>query len=127
MRFRATVELGGKTATGIEVPAEVVEGLGSHKRPPVRVTIGHYTYRSTVARMGGRFLLPVSAEVRRGAGVAAGDEIDVEVVLDDVPREVPVPDDLAAALFAVDGARARFDALNYTMRKEAVRGVEEAK
>jgi Domain of unknown function (DUF1905)/Bacteriocin-protection, YdeI or OmpD-Associated len=127
MRFRASVELNGKTATGIEVPENVVAGLGSHKRPPVRVTIGDYTYRSTVARMGGRFLLPVSAEVRKGAGVAAGDEIDVEVVLDDAPREVAVPDDLAAALAAVDGARARFEGLNYTMRKEAVRGVEEAK
>ena len=127
MRFRATVELGGKTATGIEVPEEVVAGLGSHKRPPVRVTIGEYTYRSTVARMGGRFLLPVSADVRTGAGVAAGDEVDVDVVLDDAPREVTVPDDLAAALAAVRGARARFDALNYTARKEAVRGVEEAK
>jgi Domain of unknown function (DUF1905)/Bacteriocin-protection, YdeI or OmpD-Associated len=127
MRFRATVELGGKTATGIEVPDDVVAALGSHKRPPVRVTIGDYTYRSTIARMGGRFLLPVSAEVREGAQVAAGDEVDVEVVLDDAPREVAVPDDLAAALAAVDGVRVRFDALNYTTRKEAVRGVEAAK
>ena len=109
------------------MPEEVVAGLGSHKRPPVRVTIGSYTYRSTVARMGGRFLLPVSAEVRKGAGVAAGDEVDVDVVLDDAPREVTVPDDLAAALDAVDGARPRFDAQNYTQRKEDVRGVEEAK
>jgi hypothetical protein len=126
MRFRSVVELGGKTATGIEVPAEVVEELGSHKRPRVRVTIGEYTYRSTVARMGGRFLLPVSAEVREGAGVAAGDEVDVELVLDDAPREVAVPEDLAAALDAA-GVRAGFDAQNYTARKEAVRGVEEAK
>ena len=59
--------------------------------------------------------------------MAAGDEVDVEVVLDDAPREVAVPDDLAAALAAVDGVRVRFDALNYTARKEAVRGVEEAK
>jgi hypothetical protein len=108
MKFSATVELGGKTATGIEVPDDVVAGLGSHKRPAVRVTIGEYTYRSTVARMGGRFLLPVSAEVRKAAGVAAGDEVDVE-------------------LDAVPGARARFDALNYTARKEHVRAVEEAK
>ncbi|HEY0816056.1 MAG TPA: YdeI/OmpD-associated family protein, partial [Pseudonocardia sp.] len=92
-----------------------------------RVTIGDYSYRSTVARMGGRFLLPVSAEVRKGAGVAAGDEVDVEVVLDDAPREVTVPDDLACALDAVPGARARFDALSYTARKEHVRAVEEAK
>ena len=126
MRFRATVELGGKTATGIEVPEEVVAALGSHKRPPVRVTIGGYTYRSTVARMGGRFLLPVSAEVRTGAGVAEGDEVDVELALDDAPREVTVPEDLAAALDAA-GVRAAFDAQNYTTRKEAVRGVAEAK
>jgi len=126
MRFRATVELGGKTATGIEVPEDVVAALGSHKRPPVRVTIGGYTYRSTVARMGGRFLLPVSAEVRTGAGVAAGDEVDVELALDDAPREVTVPEDLAAALDAA-GVRAGFDAQNYTTRKEAVRGVQEAK
>jgi hypothetical protein len=127
MKFSATVELGGKTATGIEVPDDVVAGLGSHKRPAVRVTIGEYTYRSTVARMGGRFLLPVSAEVRKAAGVAAGDEVDVELVLDDAPREVTVPDDFAAALDAVPGARARFDALSYTARKEHVRAVEEAK
>ena len=126
MRFRSVVELGGKTATGIEVPEEVVAGLGSHKRPPVRVTIGAYTYRSTVARMGGRFLLPVSAEVREGAGVEAGDEVEVELVLDDAPREVTLPEDLAAALDAA-GVRAGFDAQNYTARKEAVRGVEEAK
>ena len=127
MEFNATVELGGKTATGIEVPDDVVAALGSHKQPAVRVTIGGYTYRSTVARMGGRFLLPVSAEVRAAAGVAAGDEVDVELMLDDAPREVPLPDDLAAALDAVPGARARFDALSYTARKEHVRAVEEAK
>jgi uncharacterized protein YdeI (YjbR/CyaY-like superfamily) len=65
--------------------------------------------------------------VRKAAGVAAGDEVNVELVLDDAPREVPVPDDLAAALDAVPGARARFDALSYTARKEHVRAVEEAK
>jgi uncharacterized protein YdeI (YjbR/CyaY-like superfamily) len=126
MEFRATVELGGKTATGIEVPADVVAGLGPHKRPPVRVTINGYTYRTTVGAMGGRYLVPVSAENRAGAGVAAGDEVGVEIVLDDAPREVTVPDDLAAALDAA-GLRQRFDALAYTHRKEHVRAVEEAK
>ncbi|HKW23505.1 MAG TPA: DUF1905 domain-containing protein, partial [Ktedonobacterales bacterium] len=98
MKFRATVELGGKTATGIQVPAQVVEGLGSGKRPRVHVTINGYTYRSTVAPMGGVFMLPVSAEVREYAGVAAGDTVDVEVQLDTEPREVTVPPDFAAAL-----------------------------
>ena len=73
MKFRATIKLGGKTATGIQVPVAVVEGLGPSKRPPVRVTIKGYTYRTSVASMGGKFMLPVSAEHREGAGVTAGD------------------------------------------------------
>ncbi|MEA2844373.1 MAG: hypothetical protein QOJ69_2044, partial [Actinomycetota bacterium] len=98
MRFRTTLELGGKTATGIRVPDEVVEGLGSGKRPPVRVTINGHTYRSTVAVMGGAFMVGVSAEERSKAGVAAGDEVDVDIELDTEPREVVVPPDFAAAL-----------------------------
>ncbi|HZD38758.1 MAG TPA: DUF1905 domain-containing protein, partial [Actinomycetes bacterium] len=82
MRFRATIELSGKTATGIEVPEEVVAGLGNSRRPAVRATISGYTYRSSVGSMGGRFLLPISAEVRDRAGVAAGDEVDVDLELD---------------------------------------------
>ena len=127
MRFRATVELGGKTATGIEVPEDVVAALGSGNRPPVAVTIGGYTYRTTVARMGGRFLIPLSAENRTGAGVAAGDQVDVEIAPDSGPREVAVPADLAAALAQDKEARARFDGLSYTHRKEWVRWIEEAK
>ena len=69
MRFHAEVLLGGKTATGIRVPPEVVEALGASKRPAVSVTINGYTYRSTVAVMGGEFMLPLSAEHRGGAGV----------------------------------------------------------
>jgi hypothetical protein len=127
MRFRATLALAGKTATGIEVPPELVEALGAGKRPPVVVTLGAHSYRSTIASRGGRFLLPVSAENRAAAGVAAGDEIDVDVVLDSVPREVELPADLAAALDAAPGARERFDALAYSHRKEHVRAIEEAK
>ena len=63
MRFTATLELGGKTATGIEVPASVMSSLEG-KRPPVAVTLRGHTYRTTVASMGGRFLIPVSAAVR---------------------------------------------------------------
>ena len=98
VRFRTTVELGGRTATGLRVPAEIVEALGSGKKPAVRVTIGGHTYRSTVATRGGVYLLPLSGENRTAAGVAAGDEVDVDIELDDQPREVTVPDDLAAAL-----------------------------
>ena len=73
MRFRATIEQGGKTATGIQVPEEVVQALGSGKRPAVTVTINGYSYRSTVAVLGGRYMVGVSAEHRAGAGVAGGD------------------------------------------------------
>jgi hypothetical protein len=127
MRFRATVELGGKTATGIEVPEDVVAALGSGNRPPVTVSLGGHTYRTTVARMGGRFLVPLSAENRTAAGVAAGDQVDVDIEADTGPREVTVPGDLAAALAQDGTARATFDALSYTHRKEWVRWIEEAK
>jgi hypothetical protein len=127
MRFRSVVELGGKTATGIEVPADVVTSLGSGKRPAVTVTINGYTYRSTIASMGGRFLLPVSAEVRKNSGVAAGDDVDVDVELDTQPREVTVPPDLAAALDAEPVARKNFDGMAYTHRREWVRSIEDAK
>lgn len=104
MRFRATVALSGKTATGIVVPDSVVAGLGSSRRPAVHATVNGYTFRSTVARMGGAFMLPVSAEVRAHAGVAAGDEVEVALRLDTEPRTVAVPPDLAAALDAEPGA-----------------------
>jgi len=127
VRFRATLETNGKTATGIEVPPSVVEALGAGKRPPVRITLLAHTYRTTVARMGGRFLVPVSAEVRVAAGVTAGDELDVGIELDDAPRTVDVPADLAAALAAEPGAAQGWDKLSYTHRKEWARTVEDAK
>jgi len=127
MKFRATVELGGKTATGIEVPDDVVAALGPGSRPPVTVTVGGHSYRTTVARMGGRFLVPLSAENRTAAGVAAGDQVDVGIEPDTAPREVEVPADLTEALAKDDAARATFDGLSYTHRKEWVRWVEEAK
>lgn len=127
MRFRAVLELGGKTATGVEVPAEVVDGLDAGKRPAVTVILNGFAYRTTVAPMGGRFFVPVSAEIRTGAGVRAGDELDVEVVLDTEPRTVEVPADLAAAIDVEPGLRYVWDRLSYTRRREHVRAVEEAK
>lgn len=127
MRFRAIVQLNGKTATGIQVPPDVVERLGSGKRPAVRVTINTYTYRSTVAVMGGEFMLPVAAEVRERAHVAAGDEVEVEIELDTAPREVAVPSELAEALAGDPEAKRRFDGLSYSRRRELVTSVESAK
>lgn len=121
------MESNGKTATGLRVPDDVVVALGSGRRPAVTITVGGHSYRTTVASMGGRFLVPLNAENRAAARVAAGDEVDVEVELDTAPREVTVPDELAAALTEDDAARAFFEALPFSHRKEWVRWIEEAK
>jgi hypothetical protein len=127
MRFHTTIQLNGKTATGIVVPPEIVSSLGSGKRPAVRVTIHGYTYRSTVAPMGGVFMLPVSAEVRECAHVAAGDEVDVDVELDREPRELSMPPDFADALEGDVGAKRFFEALSYSNKRRFVLPIEEAK
>jgi hypothetical protein len=127
MRFRAVLQLDGKTATGIVVPPEVVDGLGGGGRIPVTATVGGVEYPSSVAMRAGEAKLPVSSDIRARAGIAAGDEVDVELVRDDQPRTVEVPDDLAAALAASPGARERFDALSASNRKRHVLAVEGAK
>ena len=127
MKFRTVIELGGKTATGFQVPDDVVEALGSGKRPAVTVRVGSHTYRSTVAPMSGAYYLPLSAEHREAAGVGAGDEIEVEVELDTAPRTVEPPADFAAALDAEPAARAFFDGLSNSNKKWHVLSVEGAK
>ena len=116
MRFHTRVLQGDKTATGIQIPDEVVEALGSGKRPPVKVTINGFTYRSSVAVVSGHFMVGVSAENRAGAGVAGGDEVDVDIELDTEPRLVTVPEDLAAALEAEPKARETFDRLSNSIK-----------
>ncbi len=127
MRFSAVIEQGGKTATGIQVPEEVVTGLGSSKKPAVRVTLRGYTYRTTVAVMGGRFMIPVSAEIRENAGVAGGDQVDVEIELDTEPREVSVPPDFTQALNGDAKAREFFDRLSYSNKRRIVLSIDGAK
>ena len=127
MKFRARIELSGKTATGIEVPAEVVDHLGSSKRPPVRVTINGHTYRSTVAFMNRVFMLPVSAENRMLANVSAGDEVEVEIEPDTQPREVSVPSDFLDALDRDVDAKRFFDGLSYSNKQRVVLSIEGAK
>ncbi len=127
MRFRTTLQLEGKTATGFQVPADVVEAMGKGKRPPVTVTINGYTYRSTVAAFGEVFMLPLAAEHRVAAGVAAGDDIEVDLERDDAPRDVAVPADFGAALDAEPAARATFDGLSNSNKKWHVLNVDGAK
>ena len=125
--FKTTVlQAQDMNATGIVVPEAVVEKLGSGKRPKVRVTLNGYTYRSTVAVMGGQYMLPLAAEHRAKAGVTGGDTVNVTLELDTAPREVEVPKDFASALNKA-GARTAFDALAFSHRKEHVRAIEEAK
>jgi hypothetical protein len=127
MRFRTSIELGGKTATGMAVPPEVVAGLGAGKRPAVVVTLNGHSYRSTIAPYGGSFMLPLSAENRERAGVAAGDEVEIEVELDTQPREVTMPADLAEALARDAEAKRAFEALSYSNQRRHVLSIEGAR
>lgn len=128
MEFRTVLLLARTTATGIEVPPEVVAALGSGRKPAVTVTLnGDHRFPSTVASLGGKFLVPVSAEHRAAAGLQAGDEVLVDLVLDTAPRVLAVPEDLAAALDAEPASRAAFDALSYSSQRRFTLAVEGAK
>ncbi len=124
--FETTLAASGNN-TGIEVPAELVERLGAGRRPPVAVDLGGYGYRSTVAVMGGRYVISVSAAVRQATGLAAGDPVRVTLTLADTPREVDVPADLAAALAADEQAGAFFATLSNSLQRYHVDTVNGAK
>ena len=113
-------------ATGIEIPPAIIEALNAGKRPKVTVTVNGSTYRSTVAVMGGKYMVGVTAEQRARTGLKAGDAIDVTLELDTAPREVAPPPDLVAALEAAS-VREVWERLSFTYRKEHVRDIEAAK
>jgi hypothetical protein len=125
--FHSELLLQGKSATGFAVSDEVIEGFGAGKHVAVVVTIGDYSYRSTVGPYRGANMLPVSSANREAAGIAAGDIVEVNLELDDQPREVVVPPDLAAALDARPAARAAFDALSYSAQRAHAESVGGAK
>lgn len=127
IRFRTTILQAGKTATGIQILEDVIGKLGTGKKPPVRVTINGYTYRGTVAVMGGKFMIGVNAENRENARVAGGDKVDVEIALDTEPREVTVPADFATMLSRNAKAGQHFDGLSYRKKKAFVDAIEGAK
>jgi Bacteriocin-protection, YdeI or OmpD-Associated/Domain of unknown function (DUF1905) len=127
MRFRTKILAAGKTAAGIEVPARVVEGLRSTKVPLVRVTINGYTYRSAVAVMGGKFMIGVSNDNRKAAGVAAGEIVDVDLELDTEPRELALPDDFATALGKDVKAKQFFEGLSNSKKQRLVLPVANGK
>lgn len=127
MKFRAELESTGKTTAGFAVPESVVDDLGGGKHPKVVVTIKDFTFRTSIARMGGRFLLGVSADRRKDAGVAAGDVLDVQVSLDTAPRETEVPEDLAAALAKEPAAQSFWDTLTHSKKQWHIYQVTSAK
>jgi Bacteriocin-protection, YdeI or OmpD-Associated/Domain of unknown function (DUF1905) len=115
-------------AAAVVLDDSQVEVLGEGaKRFPVVATVNGYAWRTSVARMGGEFLVGLSREVRTGAGVEAGDEVSVSLELDTQPREVDVPEGLAQALAADPAAKAAFDGMAFTHRKEYARWIAEAK
>ncbi len=126
MKFRAEVEP-TEPMRGLEVPPEVVEALGGGKRPPVTITVNGHSWKSRVAIMRGRHLLGLSTANRKAAGVCTGDVVEVDVVLDAEPRVVVEPPDLTEALDAMPAARAAYDRLSYSHRREHVRAIETAK
>lgn len=127
MRFHTTLLQSGKTAVGIQVPDAVVEALGAGKRPPVRVTINGYTYRNTIAVMGGVFMVGVSAEHRERAKVAGGDAVDVDIELDTQPRVLTLPADFAQVLDREPDAKRYFDTLSYSRQQALVLPIDQAK
>lgn len=118
MDFRTELLASGGSATGFEVPDEVVDALGAGRRPKVVVTVEGYSWRTSIAAMGGRFMLGASAAVREASGIRAGETYTVRVELDTAPRVVQVPDDLAAGLAADPAAAAAWSALSYSQQRQ---------
>jgi hypothetical protein len=127
IRFTAQLQPRGPAAAVVLDDAQVAAVGEGAKRFPVVATINGYTWRTSVARMGGEFLLGLNRDVRQSAGVDTGDEVDVTIELDTAPRDVEVPEALAAALATDPQAKAAFEGMAFTHRKEYARWVAEAK
>ena len=125
--FKTILLQAGKTATGIKIPPEIIETLGAGKKPPVKVTINGFTYRSTVAVMGGNYMVGVSAENRAGARVNGGDKIEVTIELDTEPRELELPIEFKKALDKNAKAKKAFESLSYSRKKVHVLPIAGAK
>jgi hypothetical protein len=127
MEFDATLDLDGKTATGIVVPGEVIDALGAGRRPVVRVTVNGHTFSTTVGSMQGVAKIPVSADNRKLVGAVAGDALRVSVVVDTAPVEVEVPGEFAGALASDQPAAEFFAGLTASQKKGFVVPVAQAK
>jgi hypothetical protein len=127
MKFKTTILQAGKTATGITIPPEIVESFGAGKKPPVKITINGYTYRNTIAVMGGVFMVSISAGHRKGANVNGGDKIEVDIELDTEQRVVEVPEVFQKALNKNAAAKKNFEQLSNSKKKWLTIPITEAK
>ncbi len=127
LKFSTVLLQAGKTATGIKIPDEIIEKFGAGKKPAIRVTINNFTYRSTVAVMGGAYMVGVNAENREGAKVKGGDKIDVTIELDTVERTIEVPGELQKALNKNSTAKKKFETLSYSGKKALIVPIANAK
>lgn len=127
MKLTTVVNAAGKTAAGIVVPDEIVEALGGGGRPKVRVTVSGYTYRSSIARMGGVYMCTVSNATRAATGLKPGQTVEFDIEIDTEAREVAAPADLHAALDAVPTAAAAFEKLSYSNQRRHVMAIEAIK
>ena len=125
--FKSTLLQTGKTTTGIEVPPEIVAALGGGKKPAVNVSVNGFAYRSSVAVMGDKHMIPMSAERREASGLTGGDAIEVTLELDEAPRVMAIPDDLQAALDAEPVAKAYFATLSYSNQRRHIDPINDAK
>lgn len=126
--FRTTLFASGGNNVGIVVPSAIVLGFERGKRVPVVVTIdGGYQYRNTIASMGGQFLISFNAETRKATGRGAGDEVEVRLDVDDAPRAVEVPDDLAVELAGDAAATVAWDKLTYSRQRAHAESITGAK
>jgi len=127
VRFTTTLTSGGGNATGIAVPEDVMAELTPARKTAVVATLNGYEYRTSVGWYRGAFMMPVSAEHRAGAGLAAGDPVEVTLELDDAPRVVVLPDDFAAALGSDAAASDAFAKLSYSNQNAHVLAINGAK
>ncbi len=127
MEFTTDLQATGGNTTGFVVPETVLAGLDAGRRPKVAATVNGHTWRTSIASMGGQFLLGVSAAVREAAGIAAGETHSVAVEVDDAPRIVEVPEDLAVALAAHPAAAAAWERLSYSHQRQHAEAITAAK
>jgi hypothetical protein len=124
--FDTTVTATGNN-TGIVIPDDAIERLGAGRRPAVVVNVNGYEYRSTVAVMGGRHMISISAAVRKETGLKGGDPIHVTLTVAQTPRAVDVPGDFAVALAADTEAKAFFDKLSNSLQRYHIDTINAAK